>query len=257
MNEHKNIITIEDEIKEFSDKPVKSSAIFKALQNSGGMPKDYPYTGQILFDGDVACADENGDLGQFESSAEQLLLTIDGVAHTLTWYEDGERWRNSDDNIEVGFGIDYCWLWVADLPDGTYAVILREAGIDSNFENAVNEVTGGGEAPSSELPLYFINYDNPPSREEIINAVYSDGIYGGNRVKVPIIYNMDGGLDFMQLPVLRMDSNPDGTWYFNYEYMYFQGQYSTHYYYHVEWLANGFTEYVYSEPIAFEQANNG
>ena len=36
MNEHKNIITIEDEIKEFSDKPVKSSAIFKALQNSGG-----------------------------------------------------------------------------------------------------------------------------------------------------------------------------------------------------------------------------
>ena len=31
MNEHKNIITIEDEIKEFSDKPVKSSAIHKTL----------------------------------------------------------------------------------------------------------------------------------------------------------------------------------------------------------------------------------
>lgn len=36
MNEHKNIITIEDEIKEFSDKPVKSSAIFKALKEGGG-----------------------------------------------------------------------------------------------------------------------------------------------------------------------------------------------------------------------------
>lgn len=29
MNEHKNIITIEDEVKQFSDKPVKSDALFK------------------------------------------------------------------------------------------------------------------------------------------------------------------------------------------------------------------------------------
>ena len=32
MNEHKNIITIEDEIKEFSDKPVKSSALYKKVK---------------------------------------------------------------------------------------------------------------------------------------------------------------------------------------------------------------------------------
>lgn len=32
MNENKNIITIEDEIKEFSDKPVKSSALYKKVK---------------------------------------------------------------------------------------------------------------------------------------------------------------------------------------------------------------------------------
>ena len=32
MNEHKNIITIEDEIKEFSDKPVKSAALYKKVK---------------------------------------------------------------------------------------------------------------------------------------------------------------------------------------------------------------------------------
>lgn len=40
MNEHKNIITIEDEIKEFSDKPVKSSALYKKVKDleSGAVP---------------------------------------------------------------------------------------------------------------------------------------------------------------------------------------------------------------------------
>ena len=34
MNEHKNIITVEDEIKEFSDKPVKSCALFRRFANT-------------------------------------------------------------------------------------------------------------------------------------------------------------------------------------------------------------------------------
>ena len=62
MNEHKNIITIEDEIKEFSDKPVKSSAIFKALQG-GGMPADYPFETETLFDGSVEFVNSDGSLG--------------------------------------------------------------------------------------------------------------------------------------------------------------------------------------------------
>lgn len=36
MNENENIITIEDEIKEFSDKPVKSSVLYKSITELTG-----------------------------------------------------------------------------------------------------------------------------------------------------------------------------------------------------------------------------
>ena len=52
MNEHKNIITIEDEIKEFSDKPVKSSALFKQFQKFGVPDSSSANVGDVLTKGD-------------------------------------------------------------------------------------------------------------------------------------------------------------------------------------------------------------
>ncbi len=52
MNEHKNIITIEDEIKEFSDKPVKSSALFKALEEKGLPDASEANVGDVLTKGE-------------------------------------------------------------------------------------------------------------------------------------------------------------------------------------------------------------
>lgn len=48
MNEHKNIITIEDEIKEFSDKPVKSSALFKKFKDAGVPDSSEASAGDVL-----------------------------------------------------------------------------------------------------------------------------------------------------------------------------------------------------------------
>ena len=53
MNEHKNIITIEDEIKEFSDKPVKSSALFKALEEKGVPDSSAASVGDVLTKGEA------------------------------------------------------------------------------------------------------------------------------------------------------------------------------------------------------------
>lgn len=52
MNEHKNLITIEDEIKEFSDKPVKSSALFKALEEKGVPDSSEASVGDVLTKGE-------------------------------------------------------------------------------------------------------------------------------------------------------------------------------------------------------------
>ena len=68
MNEHKNIITIEDEIKEFSDKPVKSSALFKALEEKG-----VPDSSEASV-GDVLSLDEDKSLhGRLRVGVEVLL----------------------------------------------------------------------------------------------------------------------------------------------------------------------------------------
>lgn len=52
MNENENIITIEDEIKEFSDKPVKSSALFKALEEKGVPDSSEASVGDVLTKGE-------------------------------------------------------------------------------------------------------------------------------------------------------------------------------------------------------------
>lgn len=81
MNEHKNIITIEDEIKEFSDKPVKSSALFKALEEKGLPDSSEASVGDVLTKG------ENGIGWSAPSGGGALVVTVtgpddDGYYHT-------------------------------------------------------------------------------------------------------------------------------------------------------------------------------
>ena len=81
MNEHKNIITIEDEIKEFSDKPVKSSALFKALEEKGLPDSSEASVGDVLTKG------EGGIGWSAPSGGGALVVTVtgpddDGYYHT-------------------------------------------------------------------------------------------------------------------------------------------------------------------------------
>ena len=155
MNEHKKIITIDDEIKEFSDKPVKSSALFKKIKEleesgGGGMPADYPFEIETLFDGSVEFVDSEGSLGDIVFPADVILhATIDGREMDLFWNDNEGYWCDENDILKIGAG-DPAWIWADRIPDGSYSVNVKSTSVDENFRNGVEAC--GQSGPTSNVP---------------------------------------------------------------------------------------------------------
>ncbi len=92
MNEHKNIITIEDEIKEFSDKPVKSSALFKALEEKGVPDVSEASAGDVLSldeDKKPTWAAPSAELPDIHSGDAGKVLKVNAGETGTEWGEAG------------------------------------------------------------------------------------------------------------------------------------------------------------------------
>lgn len=88
MNEHKNIITIEDEIKEFSDKPVKSSALFNALKERGVPDSSEASAGDVLSlneDKKPTWTEPSQELPDIQSSDGGKVLTVSSGGAGVEW----------------------------------------------------------------------------------------------------------------------------------------------------------------------------
>lgn len=81
MNEHKNIITIEDEIKEFSDKPVKSSALYKKVKELESTAVPDASEASV---GDVLTKGEDGIGWSAPSGGGGDMLILTPTDHTVT-----------------------------------------------------------------------------------------------------------------------------------------------------------------------------
>lgn len=111
MNEHKNIITIEDEIKEFSDKPVKSSALYKALEEKGVPDSSEASAGDVL-----SLDEDKKPTWAAPSGGGETYIVQNHIVEPFTI--DGHAFDPEVDNVnEQGYESGFIMMVVDRLPE--------------------------------------------------------------------------------------------------------------------------------------------
>lgn len=137
MNEHKNIITIEDEIKEFSDKPVKSSVLYKKVKEleSNAVPDaSEASVGDVLTKGEdgigwsapsgggggavvvtVTGPDDDGYYHTNKTPRELYAAYLEGSAFVCDMFTNDGALKQARLPVAVGVGIVQDTTTIADL----------------------------------------------------------------------------------------------------------------------------------------------
>lgn len=157
MNEHKNIITIEDEIKEFSDKPVKSSALFKALEEKG-----VPDSSEASA-GDVLSLDEDKKPTWAAGMTEPFVVNLTPTAVDLT----AGTMDKTVGEITAAWQEGQKVMFKINIPgQGGREIFCQEAAYDANYAypscNAVVVMNYGG---TPRLAWLFTGITSDPDKK--------------------------------------------------------------------------------------------
>lgn len=119
----------------------------------GGMPADYPFETETLFDGSVEFVNTDGSLGDIIiPDGATLHVTVASMAIDLSWDSDQGYWHDENNAIILGNGAggDPAWISVPGIPDGSYSVSVKSMAIDENFRSGVEACAQSG--PTSNVP---------------------------------------------------------------------------------------------------------